>query len=265
VAPTAAVFFDVDFTLIQPGPRFLGSGYRDSSARYGITVDPARFDAAVAGAASVLDVPDPLYDARVYVTYTRRIIELMGGEGPDLDRVASEIYDEWAEHHHFSLYDDVPGTFEALRALGIRLGLISNAHRCLDSFQAHFGLAGLISVTVTSSDHGYLKPHPEIFREALARMDVRPDEAAMVGDSLAHDIAGARNAGMRGILIARGNRQPPPDADVEVIRSLAELPGLLGAAVGGRGAAVGGRGFSPGTSGPVVGRGFSPGVPEDQS
>ena len=45
---TRAVFFDVDFTLIYPGPRFQASGYHDFCARHGIAVDPAAFDRAVA-------------------------------------------------------------------------------------------------------------------------------------------------------------------------------------------------------------------------
>ena len=38
-APTQAVFFDVDFTLIYPGPAFQGEGYRTFCARHGIEVD----------------------------------------------------------------------------------------------------------------------------------------------------------------------------------------------------------------------------------
>ena len=115
VARTAAVFFDVDFTLIYPGPTFQAVGYQASCARYGIDVDGSRFDAAVAGASSVLDSAGDLYDARLYLAYTRRIIELMGGSGPRVDEVAQEIYEQWALHHHFSLYDDVPDALRALR------------------------------------------------------------------------------------------------------------------------------------------------------
>jgi FMN phosphatase YigB (HAD superfamily) len=51
----------------------------------------------------------------------------------------------------------------------------------------------------------------------------------MVGDSLAHDVAGAREVGMRGILLARGPVHEPAaiDAGVEVIHSLSELVGLV--------------------------------------
>jgi HAD superfamily hydrolase (TIGR01509 family) len=227
VARTAAVFFDVDFTLILPGPRFQGPGYADTCARHGVAVEPSRFTRAVVGAASLLDSADQLYDADIFVAYTRRIIELMGGEGPALDAAAREIYADWAEHHHFSLYDDVAATLRALRARHVRLGLISNSHRCLTSFQEHFDLQGLISVTVSSSDHGVMKPNPAIFRTALDLMGVPAAEAAMVGDSLAHDVAGARAAGMRGILLARGAVPSRIDPEIEVIRSLTELVALL--------------------------------------
>jgi putative hydrolase of the HAD superfamily len=220
-----AVFFDVDFTLIHPGPRFQGEGYATSCARHGVTADPARFEAAVGAAAGLLDSADQLYDDELFVGYTRRIIELMGGHGPAVDIVARELYAEWAEHHHFDLYADVSPALRTLHAQGYRLGLISNSHRCLDSFQSHFELRGLISATVSSSEHGYLKPHPSIFEAALERMRVRPDESVMVGDSLTHDVEGARAAGMHAVLLARGGT--PAGASGPVIRTLAELPGLL--------------------------------------
>ena len=225
----AAVFFDVDFTLIYPGPRFQGVGYEANCARHGVAVDPAAFDAAVAGAASALDLEaaDQIYDAQVFLNYTRRIIELMGGSGPGVDLVAREMYDDWAEHHHFSLYDDVAATLQVLRTRGLRLGLISNTHRCLASFQAHFELDHLISVAVSSSDHGFMKPHPSIFRAALELMGVAPADAVMVGDSLPHDVFGARQAGMHSVLLARGDRRTGAGPDVPVIRTLAELPALV--------------------------------------
>ena len=226
VANTAAVFFDVDFTLIHPGPRFQGTGYEACCARHGVRVDKSRFDEAVAGAASVLESADVVYDADLYVKYTQRIIELMGGSSPAVEAVARELYDDWAEHHHFSLYDDVLETLEGLRARGVRAGLISNSHRCLASFQSHFELDGLIAVAVSSSEHGYMKPHPNIFRAAMGLMRVEPDQAVMVGDSLSHDIEGARRAGMRGILLARGGAPTGID-EIEVIRTLRELPGRI--------------------------------------
>ena len=224
---TRAVFFDVDFTLIHPGPMFQGPGYRDFCARYGITVDPAFFGEAVAGASSLLDASGGIYDPQIFIDYTRQIIERMGGSGPAVDRASRDIYEEWAACQHFSLYDDVPDVIRELHTRGLTIGLISNTQRCLTSFQSHFSLEGLFAVTVSSASHGYMKPHPSIFQAALAQARVTVDEAVMVGDSLGHDIDGARRLGMRAVLVARSGRPADAPPDVPVITTLRDLPGLL--------------------------------------
>ena len=227
MARPAAVFFDVDFTLIHPGPRFQGSGYAATCRAHGVTVDPERFAAAAAAATPLLDSPDPIYSEALFVAFTRRIIEGMGGTGPGVEDAAIAIYADWAEHRHFSLYPDVRPALRDLQAAGMRLGLISNSHRCLSTFAAHFGLDGLISAAVSSAEHGYLKPHPEIFQAALDQMGVAAADAVMVGDSLPHDILGARQAGLRAILLVRGVRPKGVPGDVATIHSLAELAGVL--------------------------------------
>jgi HAD superfamily hydrolase (TIGR01662 family) len=225
---TAAVFFDVDFTLIYPGPTFQGEGYQQFCARYGMTVDPALFPQAVRAASSVLDdVQEHAYDADIFVRYTRRVIEEMGGTGTTLDDCAREIYDEWAACQHFHLYDDVAPVLRELAGRGLKLGLISNSHRCLTSFEQHFELDGLIAAAVSSSAHGYLKPHPSIFEAAMTLAGVEPAESVMVGDSLTHDIEGARRVGMRGILVQRAGAPPVTVSDIPVIRDMSELPPLL--------------------------------------
>jgi len=228
-----AVFFDVDFTLIAPGPTFLGEGYQAFCARYGMAVDPNRFDAAVISAAPLLDGPeDAPYDAEIFIAYTRHIIEQMGGTGPRVDACAREIYAEWAACRHFELYDDVPDTLRALSAAGVRIGLISNSHRCLASFQSHFDLRDLIAAAVSSSEHGFMKPHPSIFGAALKAAGVSPGDAVMVGDSIRQDVDGALRAGMRAVFLHRAPTPHPRASDlalrgIPVIGSLHELPELI--------------------------------------
>lgn len=223
---TVAVFFDVDFTLIHPGPRFQASGYCETCARHGLTVDPNKFEAAVVGAAEVLDSTDQLFNPQVYIDYTARIIQLMGGDVARSTAPALEIYDDWAVNHHFTLYDDVDATLRELKARGLLIGLITNGHRSLTAFQSHFELDGVIDVTLASRDHGYMKPHASIFRAALELAQIPAHDAVMVGDSYAHDILGAESVGMRGVLIARGGTAPQ-GITAPVIRSLTELPALL--------------------------------------
>ena len=228
-----AVLFDVDFTLIQPGPMFRAEGYHAFCTRYGIMVDPSRFQHAVASAAPLLDGPeDSPYDAGLFVEYTRRIIESMGGRGDALDACAREIYDEWASNHHFELYDDVPGALEQLAADGIKIGVISNSHRPLESFLAHFELQHVISAAVSSAEHGLMKPHPSIFQAALQLLDVAPGSAVMVGDHVRHDVEGALRAGLRAVFLYRAGSDHPRQDEltalgVPTIRSLNELPEAL--------------------------------------
>lgn len=222
-----AVFFDVDFTLIHPGPAFQGSGYRDFCARYGVHVDAAAFERAVARASALLEAPPSAYDPEIFVRYTSRIIEAMGGSGPGVEHAARDIYGEWAACQHFELYEDVPDVLRALHRRGIRIGLISNTQRCLSTFAEHFELRGIFDVALSSAEHGYMKPHPSIFEAALARTGSRAEEAVMVGDSVAHDIAGAISIGMKGVLVARAGRPAQVPDGIPVIESLRELPSLV--------------------------------------
>jgi len=130
----------------------------------------------------------------------------------------------------------VLASFDDLGSYGLLLGLISNTHRSLEVFRSHFELDGLIAAAVASSEHGYNKPHPSIFRTALKLLSVEPGEAVMVGDSVKADIEGARQVGMRAVLVRRsgaGLSSPlqhtlgPGYEDVPVVGSLAELPALL--------------------------------------
>jgi HAD superfamily hydrolase (TIGR01662 family) len=227
---TRAVFFDVDFTLIYPGPAFQGIGYREFCAAHDVTVDAATFEHAVAAASSLLDTNGDAYDPEIFVQYTMRIIEHMGGSGDGVERAARRIYDEWSSCHHFEMYEDVPDVLRTLHASGLKIGLISNTQRSLTAFQTHFALEGIFSAAVSSYEQGYMKPHRSIFEAALRLVDVAPQEAMMVGDSVPADIAGARGMGMRAVLVSRSGRTPHLEAcpaDVPRITSLRELLALI--------------------------------------
>lgn len=228
-----AVFFDVDFTLIHPGPTFRAEGYEAFGVRYGLTVDRRHFGAAVNSAASLLDDHSlSVYDAEVYVAYTRHILEGMGGSGDALDPCAREIFAEWAGNHHFDLYDDVADVLSVLDARGFRIGLISNSHRCLSSFQEHFELRSMIDGAVSSAEHGWMKPHASIFEAAMQTIGVSAAESVMVGDSITHDVEGALDAGMRAIFLHRAEPRHPRETEllsrgVPTISSLRQLPQVL--------------------------------------
>jgi putative hydrolase of the HAD superfamily len=224
-----AVFFDVDFTLIYPGPTFQAAGYARFCAEASVDIDPSRFDEAVAAASFILDdVEEQVYDPQLFIHYTATIIEHMGGRGANVVRAAERIYEEWAANHHFEIYEDAAPVLAEIARRGLLIGLISNSHRSLDAFAEHFALDSLIRAAVSSAVHGFMKPHRSIFDAALDRAGVRASEAMMVGDSLKADIEGALGAGMRAVLLRRSGERPAVlPSGVPVITSLRELLTLL--------------------------------------
>ena len=111
---------------------------------------------------------------------------------------------------------------------GLTLGVISNSHRSLETFKAHFKLDTLITTAVSSAEHGFMKPHPSIFERALDQAGVPAAEAMMIGDSLQADIEGAVALGMRGLLLRRSGDIPKNlPAGVTVITSLHDLLPLV--------------------------------------
>jgi HAD superfamily hydrolase (TIGR01549 family) len=122
----------------------------------------------------------------------------------------------------------VDGAQEVLPVLAehYRLGLVSNypsaplVARTLE----RFGLLRFFSGIVVSGEFGWLKPHPDVYREALRRVDTRPGRALFVGDDLRNDVKGPKALGMQTAWFAPGEaNSADPDVDAH-IRDLRELP-----------------------------------------
>ena len=202
-----AVLFDVDFTLARPGPELGPEGYRRLGERHGLALDPSRYDDAREAAA--LDLkrhPELEHDEEIWIAFTERIIRGMGGDVEAARSCAEEMTAAWTQAHNFELFEDALPVLEELRRHDLKLGLVSNTGRDLDEFVAHHALD--VDAALASGAYGRTKPHESIFRAVLELLDVEPADAAMVGDSLADDIDGARALGMRAILIDRAGRHP---------------------------------------------------------
>jgi putative hydrolase of the HAD superfamily len=116
------------------------------------------------------------------------------------------------------VHDDVVAHVRDLRADGYRTALVTNNVReGSGSWRARIPVDDLFDVVVDSSAVGMRKPNPAIFTHTLDLLGgVAPDRAVFL-DDVDTNLAGARLAGLRTILVG-----DPPAA------ALAELDALLG-------------------------------------
>jgi len=87
------------------------------------------------------------------------------------------------------------------------------------------GIADSFDTVTISSLAQAAKPSPKIFRIALEKHAIDPEEALHVGDSLREDVEGATKAGLQAVLLDRNG--PKRQEEVPVISSLEELFPLL--------------------------------------
>jgi putative hydrolase of the HAD superfamily len=121
----------------------------------------------------------------------------------------------------FHAYPEVPGVLARLRADGARLAIVSNWDVSLYDVLERTGLRRLVDAVAISAELGVAKPDPAIFRVALERLGVDAAGAVHVGDSLEHDVAGARAAGLEAVLVVRDGA--PARDGVRTVASLSEL------------------------------------------
>lgn len=120
------------------------------------------------------------------------------------------------------LFDDAMPALTQLKERGLILGLVSNVNHEITPLCDKLGLSLLLKVVVTSLGVGFSKPQPEIFREAIRQAGIEASEAVYVGDQYQIDVVGARDAGMKGVLIDRGD-DFREITDCPRIRSLADV------------------------------------------
>jgi putative hydrolase of the HAD superfamily len=221
------VFLDAGGTLLFPEPSAADIFRRALSTR-GHHVDRetvSRILRTPEMIVSLIRPLDPERAAEYYREVNARVIEHLGFELDDA--VLDGIHNQFNAPVTWKTYPEALGILRDLRKVGFRLGIISNASPALPETLRKTGIAEYLDTIVCSADVGAEKPHPKIFRVAMARSGITPERALHVGDSYEEDYLGARNAGLHALLLAR---EGPPPSPCPSIRSLTELSALLGAA-----------------------------------
>lgn len=130
---------------------------------------------------------------------------------------------------------DILQALQALREQGYGLCLVSNASTAEVSAWQDSPLASLFDHAIFSCHCGYAKPQVEIYRLAVQKLGVRPQECLFVGDGGSNEHQGARDAGMHPVLMTYyiGESMPPEQLAqrrkqvVHEVAHVRELAGLL--------------------------------------
>lgn len=123
--------------------------------------------------------------------------------GIDIDKVKlAEIAEEIAHAWEVTFYDrklreHAAEMLKGLKELGLYVSVVSNTASLFQVFDSleEYGVRQYFDDITLSSITGYRKPHPNIFRIALAQSGFKPEECAFVGDTLSRDVVGPRKMG----------------------------------------------------------------------
>ena len=100
------------------------------------------------------------------------------------------------------LFENVTEYLEAHKSKGVKICILTDltAHIQYRKIEK-LGLAKYVDFLVTSEEVGVEKPHPSMFIKALQKLECKPSEAVMIGDSWSKDIVGANALGIPSIWI----------------------------------------------------------------
>jgi HAD superfamily hydrolase (TIGR01509 family) len=145
-----------------------------------------------------------------------------------IEQVMELEQDGWIGAVHVG--PDVIATLEALRAEGLRLGIVSNAAylpRLMVAQMQALGLRQYFDGVTFSSEVGRRKPHPAIYQDALRKVGVEPTKTLFVGDRVREDVQGPQRLGMRAVLTREWRRENDVATADFVIDRLGELPPIV--------------------------------------
>ncbi|MGQ4915376.1 MAG: HAD family hydrolase [Candidatus Asgardarchaeia archaeon] len=114
----------------------------------------------------------------------------------------AECVGYFLERVKYELRKNVKEVLLALRKMGLKIGLISNSFTEFPRMVIKKeNLYDFFDTIILSKDVRVRKPHPKIFTEALKRASVSANEAIFIGDILEVDVWGAKQVGMKAVLI----------------------------------------------------------------
>lgn len=214
------VFFDVGGTLVSasPGPAEI---FRAALAKGGHFLDPATIARTLRSPDLIVTLIQPMVRGRepeFYRSVNARLVEHLGL--PSDEVALDDIHASFEREVVYRPYPEALRALKTLKARGYHTGVVSNFSHRLPKMLRDLGLAPYLDTVTYSFEAGAEKPHPNIFRNALARAGAPPERVLMVGDSYEADYLGARQVGLHAVLLCREGPAPHPCPSIHTLDDL---------------------------------------------
>lgn len=170
-----------------------------------------------------------LEDLQEWSTYYRveawsKALFELGIDEPDYaEEVAVEFLT--TTDSRYRLFPDTQKVLQELLKRGFRLAVITNGEESLQMEKLiALNLEKYFEKIIIGENIGLRKPDKRVFNFLLEQMDVFPENALMIGNSLIDDIQGAKKAGMKSVLISTNKMKQSTEIKPDYeISSLIEL------------------------------------------
>jgi 2-haloalkanoic acid dehalogenase type II len=167
---------------------------------------------------------------RIWITDT---LNKMGFNADPSNSEITSAVNKYFNTWQLKLFPEVSEVLERL-SKDYKIALISNFTHTefITSTLRELRIHRFFDKIIVSDTFGWRKPHPSIFKHFLNTLEVRAEDAVFVGDDIESDIKGAKNMGIKAILLARikpslkniDKTQIEPDY---IIKSLVEFEELI--------------------------------------
>jgi HAD superfamily hydrolase (TIGR01549 family) len=221
------VLFDLGGTLVEADAVHPGEIFRRILAYMGISKSLDETKNAVLNAdkeakdSNLVSLFGKIQCEEYWRKWDSLVLKHLGLE--ENEELAKTVHSRWFDFLGFTLYPDSEEVQRELRLRGLKLGLVSNGyeeeiHLILEKVNLEKATFDIIVGVDTVQ---CMKPHPDVFKYALKKLKVKPEETVFVGDDVERDYRGATNACMHALLIDRKEKQK--QSGLKTIKNLKEI------------------------------------------
>ena len=146
------------------------------------------------------------------------------------DTLAAAIAQDFAERRweRMALFPGVTAALETLRGRGVALAMVTNGDAVHQRRKiAQHDLERFFDVIVIEGEMGAGKPDEVVYRYALSKLRVKPEQAWMVGDNLEWDVLAPQRLGLRGVWVDGAGLGLPKPCEARPHRIIRTFPEVL--------------------------------------